>query len=57
MAFEPVRNLMKLVTGKDPNDAWRLSLPKDACRHLGWIPGDTIKVSVKKEEIILTKVV
>jgi bifunctional DNA-binding transcriptional regulator/antitoxin component of YhaV-PrlF toxin-antitoxin module len=48
---------MKLVTGHDKNDAWRLSLPKDACRHLGWAPGDTIIVSVSREgKMVLEKV-
>ena len=48
---------MKIVTGRDSNDAWRMSLPKDACRHLGWAPGDTIEVSVSsKNQIVLSKV-
>ena len=54
--FEPIRNRMKIVTGKSPNDAWRMSLPKDACRHLGWAPGDTIEISVSHSgELILKR--
>jgi hypothetical protein len=48
---------MKLVTGHDPNDAWRLSLPKDGCRALGWNPGDTITVKVVGNTLRLVKVV
>lgn len=48
---------MKIVTGRDANDAWRLSLPKDACRYLGWGPGDTVEVSVPaRDQIVLKKV-
>jgi hypothetical protein len=54
MAFEPVRTEMKLTTGAK-HDAWRLSLPKDACRYLGWAPGDTIIVSVSRDGLKLIK--
>lgn len=46
---------MKIVTGTDPNDAWKLSLPKDGCRYLNWGPGDTIIVSVTKHGMKLEK--
>jgi AbrB family looped-hinge helix DNA binding protein len=55
--FELLKNKMKIVTGKNPNDAWRISLPKDACRHLGWGPGDTIEVAVQGEQILLRRAV
>jgi len=53
--FEPMRNKMKIVTGSNPNDAWRMSLPKDACRELGWAPGDTVRVSVEGHKMVLVK--
>ena len=54
MAQLPCKD-MKLVTGKNPNDAWRLSLPKDGCRALGWTPGDTITVKVVGNTMRLTR--
>ena len=48
---------MILISGKDVNSAWRLSLPKDGCRVLGWAPGDTITVSVVGKTMKLVKVV
>ncbi len=35
---------MQVVAGKDKNSAWRISLPKEACRRLGISPGDTVNV-------------
>lgn len=46
---------MKLVSGNDPNDAIRLSMPKDALAHLGWNRGDTIRVSVEGNKMVLVK--
>lgn len=46
---------MKLVSGKDPRGAIRLSLPKDALRHLGWNIGDVITVAVTGNKIVLSR--
>jgi len=46
---------MKIVTGKNPNDAWRMSLPKSICRALGWGPGDAIAVKRSGEGIVLSR--
>jgi hypothetical protein len=53
--FEPIRKEMKIVTGKDPHDAWKVSLPKDACRYLNWKPGDTVVFSVTKNGMAISK--
>lgn len=53
--YEPLRNKMKLVSGNDPNDAIRLSMPKDALVYLGWNRGDTIRVSVEGNKMVLVK--
>jgi bifunctional DNA-binding transcriptional regulator/antitoxin component of YhaV-PrlF toxin-antitoxin module len=47
---------MKIVSGNNPNDAIRISLPKDALAHLGWGRGDTIEVSVSGQKMVLAKV-
>jgi len=54
--FQPFKNQMRLVSGKNPNDAIRMSLPKDALRHLKWEKGDIIKVSIDGKKIVLEKV-
>ena len=30
-------------------------LPKDACRFLGWIPGDTVKITVVNSGMYIEK--
>jgi antitoxin component of MazEF toxin-antitoxin module len=54
--FQPLRDKMKIVSGNNPNDAIKVSLPKDALKHLGWKRGDTVKVSVLGKTIVLQKV-
>ena len=38
-----------------PASAYRVSLPKDACKHLGIVPGDVLVVSVEDNELHLVK--
>ena len=54
--FQPLKNRMKIVSGNNPNDAIRVSLPKDALKHLGWVRGDILEVSVTGKNIVLEKV-
>jgi len=54
--FQPFKNQMKLVSGNNPRDATRISLPKDALKHLKWEKGDTIRVSIEGKKIVLEKV-
>ena len=55
--FQPLRNRMKIVSGNNPNDAIKVSLPKDALKHLGWKRGDTVEISViGKKQIVMEKV-
>ena len=50
-------NRMKLVSGNRPNDAIKVSLPKDKLKQLGWNKGDMLEVSViGKKQIVLEKV-
>ena len=50
-------NRMKLVSGNGPNDAIKVSLPKDKLKQLGWAIGDILEVSViGKKQIVLEKV-
>jgi hypothetical protein len=54
--FQPFRNRMKLVSGNNPRDATRVSLPKDALRHLSWEKGDVIEISIERGGMFLRKV-
>ena len=47
---------MKVIAGKDPNSAWRISLPKEACRRLGISPGDTVCVQETKKGFVVVKI-
>lgn len=47
---------MKVVTGRDKNDAWRISLPKKASRRLGISPGDTVCVQETKKGFLVVKI-
>lgn len=53
--FEPKQSRMRITTEKNPCASWRVVLPKDACRFLGWKPGDTVKVEVAGNGMLITK--
>ena len=46
---------MKVIAGTDPNSAWRISLPKEACRRLGISPGDAVCVRETKTGFVVVK--
>jgi AbrB family looped-hinge helix DNA binding protein len=46
---------MQVVSGKDKNSAWRISLPKEACRRLGISPGDAVDVRETKTGFVVVK--
>jgi bifunctional DNA-binding transcriptional regulator/antitoxin component of YhaV-PrlF toxin-antitoxin module len=46
---------MKVIAGKDPNSAWRISLPKEACRRIGIFPGDSVCVRETKTGFLVVK--
>jgi len=46
---------IKVIGGTDPNGAWRISLPKEACRRLGIAPRDTVIVQETRAGLSIRK--